>query len=288
MRARVGTVAEADAATPSAKGDAMDLPLPSTAPARIAAIADLVPPCRVVCEVGYDRGLILWTLLGARPDVRAIGVEIQPASATTTPIPGPLAGRVELRTGDGLLPIAPGEVDGVILAGLGGRTIVGVLESRPDVVARLDFVVTCPSHLEADVRPALLRLGLGIADERIVFDRGRYYEVVVARPLRRRLAELALPAFPALPALPALSALPADADAVDLAACDEVAAAWGPLLLARDPLMADYLDDHERRFHAAFASGLASYRDGAKAALGRKLALLSEARQRLGSRPLLG
>jgi tRNA A22 N-methylase len=158
--------------------------------------------------------------------------------------------------------MAPGEVDGVILAGLGGRTIARILESRPDVVAQLDFIVTCPSHLEADIRPALQRLGFGIADERIVFDRGRFYEVVVARQ--------------------------ADTpDCIDLATCDDVAAAWGPHLLARDPLMAAFLDDHKRRFHAAFASKLASYRDGPKAELGRKLALLDAASDWLHTRPPL-
>ncbi len=267
MRARVGTEAAADEAEPNAASAVNDTSLVSAAPARIAAIADLVPPCRSVCEVGYDRGLILWTLLQARPDARAIGVEIQPESATSTPVPPLLASRVELRTGDGLIPIAPGEVDGVILAGLGGRTIARVLESRPDVVAHLDFIVTCPSHLEADIRPALQRLGFGIVDERIVFDRGRFYEVVVARPVAR---------------------IAPGQTCVDLATCDDVAAAWGPLLLARDPLMAAYLADHERRFHAAFACKLASYRDGAKAALGQKLALLTTARERLHARAPLG
>ena len=267
MRARVGKEAAADGVEPNVERALNDLSLASTPPARIAAIAGLVPPCRGVCEVGYDRGLILWTLLHARPDVHAIGVEIQPESATSTPIPPPLAGRVELRTGDGLAPMAPGEVDGVILAGLGGRTIARILESRPDVVAPLEFIVTCPSHLEADLRPALRRLGFGIADERIVFDRGRFYEIVLARPLASE---------------------PLAHDSVDLTTCDDVAAAWGPLLLARDPLMAAYLDDQERRFHAAFACKLASYRDGAKAALGQKLVLLAAARERLGARPPLG
>lgn len=264
MRARAGAAggvprgpdppldAEALAGAPTTKG--------VRAPARIAAIAETLPPCRAVCEVGYDRGLILWTLLESRPELSAIGVEVQPEAAQTTPIPPPLAHRVTLRTGDGLAPLAPGEVDAVILAGLGGRTIASILEARPELVASLDSVLTSPSHLENEIRPALARLDLVIVDERLVFDRGRYYELVVARP-RSRLSESG-----------ASSARPPDDS-------DRVSAAWGPLLIGRpDPLMAAYLDDQARRFGEAFAHGLRSYSQGPKAALGEKLALLEAAR----------
>lgn len=185
-----------------------------------------------------------------------LGVEVQPESATATPIPATLRHRVELRTGDGLDPISPTEADGlgVILAGLGGRTIAEILERRPTLTNRLAWVVTCPSHLEAEVRPALTRLGLGITDERLVEDRGRFYEVVVSRPGAKDLCS----------------------------AQDEVLATWGPLLLGRpDPLMRRYLDDQAERFAEAFARDLQSYREGTKAALGRKLALLETARARL-------
>lgn len=226
-------------------------------PSRVAAIVSACPEAGRVCEVGYDRGLILFTLIEARGGA-GLGIEVQPESACTTPIPAVLRDRVELRTGDGLYPLLSEEADGlgVILAGLGGRTIAHILEARPEITARLAWVVTCPSHLEADIRPALTRLGFAPTDERLVEDRGRFYEVVVAQPTSREHSP----------------------------PMDEVSATWGPLLLGRpDPLMAAYLDDQERRFAAAFQSDLKSYREGTKVALGRKLALLSEARAHLAA-----
>lgn len=231
---------------------------PPHIPRRIRAIVDACPPAVRVCEVGYDRGLILWSILETRPGVPGLGVEVQPESRTATPVPATLVDRVELRTGDGLDPITAAEADGmgVILAGLGGRTIAEILERRPALTRRLAWVLTCPSHLEADVRPAMTRLGLGITDERLVEDRGRFYEIVVARPEDRELGP--------------------DVDV------DEVLATWGPLLLGRpDPLMLRYLDDQAHRFAEAFACDLKSYREGTKVALGRKLALLEPARARL-------
>lgn len=232
-------------------------------PARIAAIARLCPPAATICEVGYDRGLILWAAMRSHPGARGVGVEVQPASRTSTPIPPDLAERVTLLTGDGLAPFTDQEADGmgVILAGLGGRTIAAILERRPAKTRRLAWVLTCPSHLEADIRPALGRLGLGIADERLVFDRGRYYELVLSSPNATRPA----------------------VDTVDAAStASTVSRTWGPLLLGRpDPLMASYLDDQAQRFSAALARGLESYREGPKKALGDKLAMLGEARRAL-------
>lgn len=240
---------------------------PPHIPRRIRAIVEACPPAARVCEVGYDRGLILWSLLEARPDTLGLGVEIQPESASATPIPAALRHRAELRTGDGLDPIGPEEADGlgVILAGLGGRTIAEILERRPELTRRLAWVVTCPSHLEAEVRPALRRLGLSLSDERLVEDRGRFYEIVVSRPeaAPEPLRE-------------------AGHEADEANAIDEVLASWGPLLIGRpDPLMLRYLDDQAQRFAEAFACELRSYREGTRVALGRKLALLDAARARL-------
>jgi tRNA (adenine22-N1)-methyltransferase len=215
---------------------------------------------RPIAEIGYDLGQILLRVAERRPDLRVIGVEVQPEAARVTPVPAALRPRVDLRTGDGLAPLAPGECCGLILAGLGGRTIAEVLTRHAEVTRAVDFVLTCPSHLEAEVRPAFAALGMDIADERLVLDRGRYYECVLARPR----------------ASPAPRVLDADAPT------DPLAAAWGPLLLGRpDPLMVDYLADQAHRFRDALATDLASYRAGHRAALGAKLGMLAAARARL-------
>lgn len=225
--------------------------------ALVQAALDTLGPATRLAEIGYDRGAILLRVLTRRSDVTAIGVEIQ-AAARDMPVPPQLAPRLALRTGDGLTPLAPGEVDVVVIAGMGGRTIAELLSRDPALTRSLGAFILCPSHLEADVRPALGDLGLDIADEGLTTERGRFYEIIVARP-----------ADPLTP-------IAHDAD--------PIAAAWGPRLFARrDPLLGPFLEDARRRFHAAFAEGLRSYQSGPKAALGRKLALLDAALERASS-----
>lgn len=224
------------------------------APGRIAAIIAAaigeLPRAGTLVEVGYDRGVIALGALAARPDARVVGVEIQPASAATMPRDP----RCTWLTGDGFSPLSPAVADGAvaILAGLGGRTIASLLVRDPPLTRRFAALVLCPSHLEADVRPALAHLGIAIGDEHLVYERDRFYEVIVARPDRPS------------------------------AATDATLAAWGPRLFERrDPLLRAFLEDARHRFRAAFGEDLKSYRSGAKAALGDKLARLDDALSRV-------
>ncbi|MFO0749928.1 MAG: tRNA (adenine(22)-N(1))-methyltransferase TrmK [Myxococcota bacterium] len=222
---------------------------------RAAAIAAMVPPdAASLAEVGYDRGLVLAAIAerfaATAPPPRLVGVEIQPAAHLR--VPAPLAARVELRSGDGLAPLTPGEVEGVVMAGLGSKTMVALLEAQPATTAALRWLIACPSHFEDELRPGLERLGWHPAAERLVLDRGRFYEVILALP------------------------------GPDPSAPDAVAARWGPRLLAGpDPLALDWLADLRRRFADAFAAGLA------KAAVGAKLAHIDEVEARVERRALL-
>ena len=56
---------------------------------------------------------------------------------------------VECRLGEGLQPIRPGEVEAVVIAGMGGVTIARILAGSPEVVGRLRALVLQPvQHAE--------------------------------------------------------------------------------------------------------------------------------------------
>lgn len=220
--------------------------------ALVAAVCEVAPAAARLVEIGYDRGAILLRALAARPDLHAVGIEIQPA-ARHMAVPDELAPRLTLLTGDGFDPLPPtSEPTVVLLAGLGGRTIASLLTRDPATTRALSALVLCPSHLEAEIRPALRSLGLRPSAERLVTERGRFYEIIVVA-----VGDTAPP------------------DDVDR---DPLTAAWGPRLFAtRDPLLVPFLEDARHRFRAALAADLRSYRSGPRAALGAKLARLDEA-----------
>ena len=105
--------------------------------------------------------------------------------------PGPYARlraalpELDCRQGDGLEALRPGEVEGVVLAGLGGHTIARVLEASPRVAQELEWLVLQPQqhadHLLAWLGGAGYRV-----DVRATMSQGRHsYTVLLVRPHER-------------------------------------------------------------------------------------------------------
>ena len=93
-----------------------------------------------------------------------------------------VADRVILRQGEGLAPLAPGEIDTVVVAGMGGRTATDILE--PGRLGRLGVrrIIVQPNRDDALVRDHLCRNGWTIHDEALVLDGGRFFYALTAEP----------------------------------------------------------------------------------------------------------
>lgn len=159
------------------------MPTPSHLPLRLEAVASLVPQgAEGVADLGYDHGMLLVELRRRLPQARLIGVELQAVCATRFVARYGDATRIELRTGDALTALSPGEVEVAVMAGVGERTLIEALERAPEVAASLRRVVFCPADFKGLARPTLARLGWRIADERVAFEAGRFYEIFAAEP----------------------------------------------------------------------------------------------------------
>ncbi len=151
---------------------------------RLAAVAAFVPPGARVADVGADHGQLAEALLRAGVARSCVATEASPARlrrlAERLGDHG-LGARLTLRCGDGLAPLHPADgLDVLVLAGLGGFTIVRIL-SQPDR-GRLGIrrYVLQPATDAALVRRWLLAHGLGRMDERLVEVRGRFHPVIAA------------------------------------------------------------------------------------------------------------
>lgn len=161
------------------------MPSPPKLPPRLRAVADAVPAGSVAADVGTDHALLPAYLVASGRCPRAIAIEARPgplAAARRTLQALGLEGRVDLRQGDGLAPLAPGEADVVILAGLGGETIAAIVAASPEVAATVRRWVLQPMRGEGALRAFLDRAGLRRIEEVRVTDRGRAYVVMVAEP----------------------------------------------------------------------------------------------------------
>ena len=93
---------------------------------RLLAIANAVPPSRAIADIGTDHGLVPVWLVTNGIAQKAIITDISPGSlakAESLIKQEGLADKIEPRLGDGLLPVKPGEVDTIVIAGMGGMLI---------------------------------------------------------------------------------------------------------------------------------------------------------------------
>jgi Predicted SAM-dependent methyltransferase len=153
---------------------------------RLQAIADLVPPGARVADIGSDHALLPAYLVSSGKSPFAIAGEVRDgplkASAARVEADG-LADRVAVRKGDGLAVVAPGEVDSVVIAGMGGALIASILEAGREAgkLAGVTTLVLQPNVGEDIVRRWLLERGWHLASERIIEEDGRWYEILEAR-----------------------------------------------------------------------------------------------------------
>lgn len=155
---------------------------PPTLDARLAAAAAFVRPGHTAADIGCDHGKLSAYLAasGRCPRVLACDLRegpLQKARRTCAP----WADIVELRRGDGLAALAPGEADDIIIAGLGAETIVEILAAAPWVQNEAVNLVLVPATKHGLLRRWLAQNGFALTGETLCAAAGRWYAVMDAR-----------------------------------------------------------------------------------------------------------
>jgi tRNA (adenine22-N1)-methyltransferase len=152
---------------------------------RLQTIADFVPPGARAADIGSDHALLPVYLVqsGKSPSAVAGEVNAGPLKAASGQIAASgLERSISARLGDGLSVIAPGEVDCVTIAGMGGALMADILD-KGATAGNLDGVRTLvlqPNVGEDIVRAWLMRQGWYLAAERLLEEDGKFYEVLLA------------------------------------------------------------------------------------------------------------
>lgn len=125
-----------------------------------------------VADIGTDHGYVPYLLLrdGISPFVILSDISsdsLDKARETFRQHPENLE-KTDFRVGDGLQSIRPGEVDCVILAGLGGMTLRMILEEDAEKTRSFSHFVLQPRNASGPLRAALYGLGYDIENEQLI------------------------------------------------------------------------------------------------------------------------
>jgi tRNA (adenine22-N1)-methyltransferase len=152
---------------------------------RLALAADLIKPGESVADIGADHARLAIYLAEHKIASRVIIGELSDgpfACACRAVQESALADKISLRQGNGLQVLDSGEVNNVIIAGLGGDTIVEILAYDGDKAASFQRFIFQPMSKARALRQWLANRGWVIEDERLVRENRRVYLVIVSRP----------------------------------------------------------------------------------------------------------
>lgn len=136
---------------------------------RLCTVAELVPPGTRLADVGTDHAYLPAYLLGKGRISSAIATDIRPGPlerAKMTVERYGLEETIQLRLCDGLAAVDAGEVDTVVVAGMGGETILSILEAAPWSLEKV--CVLQPMSAAETLRSGLDQLGTAIFRETLV------------------------------------------------------------------------------------------------------------------------
>ena len=190
---------------------------------RLQCLADLVPQGARLADVGTDHGYLpVWLLQHGRmesaiaSDINALPLDHARATAAEYGV----TACIDFRLCPGLAKIGSEECDTVAIAGMGGETIIAILESAPWTKDGAHTLLLQPMTKAAELRRWLSVNGYTFTDERLVWDKNYLYPVLRVNG----------GVCPALTELQTLTGV----------------------LLDGDPLYADYLTQHaEKLLHIA-------------------------------------
>lgn len=180
---------------------------------RLDRLAKMVSEGNRLADIGTDHAFLPIELVKDKkvPFALAMDVRKGPLSKATEHInEAGLGEYIETRLSDGLERLNPGEVDTVLIAGMGGRLMTRILERWEDLSSVKEWIFQPQSEIDL-FRNYIAKRGLVIVEEDMILEDDKFY--------------------------PMMKTIPGEPYETD-----EMSANFGPLLLAsKNPVLKQYL-----------------------------------------------
>ena len=146
---------------------------------RLQAIYDMVPN-GVAADIGSDHGKLIISLFQNGIISKGYAVENKkgPYSRLVKAIEDSgCSDSIVPMLSDGISEL-PSDVDTVIIAGMGGFNIVEILKAHPQKLKNVRTIIVDAHNAIPEMRKQICYMGYVIADEDIINEGGKYYEIV--------------------------------------------------------------------------------------------------------------
>ena len=150
------------------------------------AVASMVTPDYVLADVGTDHGYVPISLVQRKKIQKAIAMDINkgPLQRAREHIAEfQLEEFIETRLSDGVKKLKVGEVDSILIAGMGGELVIHILSDGMEVCRSVKELILQPQSELDKVRRFLRENKYKIVDEDMVIEDGKYYPMMKVVPV---------------------------------------------------------------------------------------------------------
>lgn len=150
---------------------------------RLLMNVSLVPEGAKVADIGCDHGYAaIWLVRqGISDKVIAMDVNRGPIERARKHVhEAGLDEHIECRQSDGTEKLLPGEVDTLMITGMGGPLMTDILAARKEILDGVNTLILQPQSEIAAVRRFLLQYGFFICREKACQNDGKYYFAILA------------------------------------------------------------------------------------------------------------
>ena len=152
---------------------------------RLETILSLVPTGSTAADIGTDHGLVPAELVGRGICSYVIASDLRksPLNAARMLVKERgLADKIDLRLGDGLQTVAPGEAGTLILAGMGGALMQKILSEGEAVARAAKQLILSPQSEVPQFRRFLQENAYTVRSEQVVEEDGKFYFILDVIP----------------------------------------------------------------------------------------------------------
>lgn len=152
---------------------------------RLNEIFVLIENTEIFADIGCDHGLLCKMVLDSQKARRILAVDISQACLNKARLL--LGDGAEYFLGDGLKPLNGIVPDITVISGMGGNTVLHILDG-----VSLPEVIVSPQNDVYKVRKCLTEKGYAITEDKVIYDSGKFYDIIKLVRGEQHLNELQL------------------------------------------------------------------------------------------------
>ena len=146
----------------------------------------MVTPGSILADIGTDHGYVPISLVQRKKIKKAIAMDVNkgPLKRAEEHIrEAQLEEYIETRLSDGVKKLEVGEVNSILIAGMGGDLVIRIIKNGMEVCRSVDELILQPQSELGRVRKFLRENNFEIIDEDMVIEDGKYYPMMKVIPV---------------------------------------------------------------------------------------------------------